>query len=94
MAYKKSVQSVVPSEDPLSDFVGIIDIIEMQLGIQSGEPTVSERLGSLLAHVRLGEPLGEGHVQVLVDAVERLRKIETYLTDFWTSGQPSERPRA
>jgi hypothetical protein len=54
MAYKKIVERVVPSEDPLSDFVGIIDFIEVQLGIQTGAPTVSERLESLLARVRLG----------------------------------------
>jgi hypothetical protein len=94
MPYKKIVQSVEPSQDPLSDFVGIIDVIEVQLGIQTGQPSVSERLDGLLADVRRGGPLGEGHVEVLIDAVERLRRVETLLIDFWSGGRPSGRTRA
>lgn len=94
MSYKKIVQSVEPSEDPLSDFVGIIDVIEVQLGIQTGQPSVSERLDGLLADFRRGDPLGEGHVEVLVDAVERIRRVEAFLTDFWNGGRPSGRTRA
>ena len=94
MSYKKIVQGVEPPQAPLSDFVGIIDVVEVQLGIQTGQPSVSERLDGLLADVRRGGLLGEGHVEVLVDAVERLRRVEAFLTDFWSGARPSGRTRA
>jgi hypothetical protein len=92
VSFKKIIQRVVPSSDPLSDFVAIIDVIEVQLGIQTGQPSMSERLDGLLTDVRRGAVIGDGQVEMLRDAIGRLREVEILLADFWRGGQPSEEP--
>ena len=90
MPTRKVVQRVVSAPDPLSDFVAIIDVVELQLAIGTDQPSLSERLGALLADIRSGRAIGEGHAGVLADAIDRLRSVETLLADFWRDGPPLE----
>ena len=90
MPTRKVVQRVVSAPNPLSDFVAIVDVVELQLGIGTDQASLSERLGALLADIRSGRAIGEGHAGVLVDAIDRLRSVETFLADFWRDGPPLE----
>ena len=83
MPFKKVVQRVATSDsDPVSDLIGLIDVIELYLGIGTGQRSARERLAAVIAEIqRGGGTASEGDIEILLDVAERLSKIEVLLGD-------------
>jgi hypothetical protein len=83
MPFKKVVQRVATSDsDPVSVLIGLIDVIELYLGIGTGQRSARERLATVIAEIqRGGGTASEGDIEILLDVAERLSKIETLLGD-------------
>ncbi len=83
MPFKKVVRRVaISASDPVDDLIGLIDVIEVYLGIGTGERSARERLATAIAEIqRAGGTADEGNIGILLDVAERLRKVETLLAD-------------
>jgi hypothetical protein len=81
MPYKKIVKRVAGSDpDPVTDLIALIDIIEVYLGIGTGEPSARERLAAATAEIqRAGAIVDAATLDTLLDVVERLKKVEGLL---------------
>jgi hypothetical protein len=77
----KRVERVAGSEtDPVSDLIGLIDVIEVYLGIGTGERSACKRLAGAIAEIqRAGGTADEGNIGILLDVAERLGKVEALL---------------
>jgi hypothetical protein len=75
MPLEKITKRVGVSEaDPVSDLIGLIDVIELYLGIGTGERTARERLAAAIVEIQLaGGAADEGNIEILLDVAERLR---------------------
>lgn len=91
--FKKIVQRVpVGAADPVSDLIGLIDLIEMELGLSTGGKSVRNRLSEVISEIRRSEGVAsQESVSVLFDVIERLGKIERLLSDngFETGSETS-----
>ncbi len=91
--FKKIVQRVpVGAADPVSDLIGLIDLIEMELGLSTGGKSVRNRLSEIISEIRRSEGVAsQESVSVLLDVIERLGKIERLLSDngFETGSETS-----
>ncbi len=75
-------QRVAAEVDPVSDLIGLIDIIELYLGIGTGEPSARARLARAADEIqRAGGVVDAASHQTILDVVEQLRKIEMLLAD-------------
>jgi hypothetical protein len=81
--FKKIVQRVpVGAADPVSDLVALIDLIEIELGLSTGVQGVRNRLSEVASEIRRSEGVAsQESMSVLVEVIERLRKIERLLSD-------------
>jgi hypothetical protein len=81
--FKKIVQRApVGVADPVSDLVALIDLIEIELGLSTDGQSVSNRLSEVVSEIRRSEGVAsQDTVSVLLEAIERLRKIERLLSD-------------
>jgi hypothetical protein len=80
--FEKIVRRVAPSgtADPESDLTALIDCIEIELGLSTGSPSARNRLSGVVSEIRRAEGVvSQESVNVLLDIVERLRKIEGLL---------------
>jgi hypothetical protein len=80
---KKIVRRVsVGSTSPTDDFIALIDLIELQLDIATGCRTLSDRLSQVVSSVRSSNGVvSPEQLSVLIEAVERLKKLEQLLSD-------------
>ena len=88
--FKKIVQRVPVTADPVSDLIGLIDLIEIELGRSTGEQSVRNRLSEVVSEIRRSEGVAsQESVSVLLEVIERLKKIEGLLSDngFETLGE-------
>ena len=89
--FKKIVQRVpVSAADPVSDLIALIDLIEIELGLSTGGQSASNRLSEVVSEIRRSEGVAsQESVSVLLEVIERLRKIERLLSDngFETSSE-------
>lgn len=54
--FKKLVERVpVGAADPVSDLIGLIDLIEMELGLSTGGKSVRNRLSDVISEIRRSE---------------------------------------
>ncbi|ESZ04728.1 MULTISPECIES: hypothetical protein [unclassified Mesorhizobium] len=91
--FKKIVERVpVGAADPVSDLIGLIDLIEMELGLWAGGKSVRNRLSEVISEIRRSEGVAsQESVSVLLDVIERLGNIERFLSDngFETGSETS-----
>ena len=89
--FKKIVQRVpVGAADPVSDLIVLIDLIEIELGLSTGGQSVRNRLSEVVSEIRRSEGVASREsVTVLLEVIERLKKIEGLLSDngFETGSQ-------
>jgi hypothetical protein len=81
MPWEKVVKQVAVSQvDPVLDLIGLIDIIEVYLGIGRGEHSARGRLAAAITEIqRAGGTVDEGTIKILLDVAERLGKVEALL---------------
>jgi hypothetical protein len=81
MSWEKIVNRAAVSQiDSVSDLIGLIDVIEVYLGIGTGERSARERLAAAITEIqRAGGAADEGSIEILLDVAERLRKVEALL---------------
>jgi hypothetical protein len=81
--FKKVVQKVpVGAADPVSNLIALIDLIEIELGLSTGGQSVRNRLSEVASEIRGSEGVAsQESVSVLLEVIERLRKIERLLSD-------------
>jgi hypothetical protein len=81
MPFEKIVRRVAVSKsDPVTDLIALIDVIEVHLGIGTGERSARERLAAAIAEIqRAGGTADVGNIEILLDVAERLRKVEALL---------------
>jgi hypothetical protein len=89
--FKKTVQRVpVGVADPASDLIALIDLIEIELGFSTGGQNVRNRLIEVVNEIRRSEGVATHEsLNVLLDVIEHLEKIERLLSDngFETSSE-------
>jgi hypothetical protein len=72
----------VRTDDPASDLSGLIDMIEIELDISTGGRSVRERLSEDDDEMRHSEGVAKQEsVIILLEAVERLQRIERHLSE-------------
>jgi hypothetical protein len=81
--FKKIIQRVpVGAADPVGDLIALIDLIEIELGLSTGGQSVRNRLFEVVSEIRRWEGVAsQESMSVLLEVVERLRKIERLLSD-------------
>jgi hypothetical protein len=81
--FKKVVQRVpVGAADSVSDLIALIDLIEIELGLSTGGQSVRNRLSEVVSEIHGSEGVAsQKSVSVLLEVIERLRKIERLLSD-------------
>jgi hypothetical protein len=93
--FKKVIQRVpVDATDPVSDLIALIDLIEIELGLSTGGRSVRNRLFEVVSEIRRSESVAsQESVSVLLEVIERLRKIERLLSDNGFETGSDETPR-
>jgi hypothetical protein len=90
MPFKKIVQRIpISDSDPITDLVALIDVIELYLGIGTGERSAHDRLAATVAEIRhAGGIVDAANLETLLDVVDRLGKVEVLLaaSGFETKG--------
>ncbi|QAY95199.1 hypothetical protein CWB41_05175 [Methylovirgula ligni] len=80
MTWKKVVQRTQVQGDPISDVVGLLDVIELNLGIGTGEESLGTQLSAIVADIeRAGGSTSETNVESMRRIIEQLRKVEELL---------------
>ena len=80
--FKKIVQRVPDATDPVNDLIALIDLIETELGLSTGGQSVRDRLSEVVSEIRRSEGVAtQESVNVLLEVIERLSKIERLLSD-------------
>jgi hypothetical protein len=81
--FEKIVRRVpVGAAEPESDLIALIDLIEIELGLSTGGQSVCNRLSEIVSEIRRSEGVAsQESVSVLLEVIERLRKIERLLSD-------------
>jgi hypothetical protein len=75
--FKKIVQRVPVGADPVSDLIALIDLIEIELGLSTGGQSERNLLFEVVSEIRRSEDVAsQESVSVLLEVIERLRKIE------------------
>jgi hypothetical protein len=85
--YKKVVQRLPVPASPGGtlgdDLGGLIDLIEVELDLSTGNMSLRARLSDVVSRFSGPEGVANHEVaDVLIDAVRRLEKIEGYMIDF------------
>ncbi|RUX09085.1 hypothetical protein EOA30_04775 [Mesorhizobium sp. M8A.F.Ca.ET.059.01.1.1] len=78
--------------DPQSDLIALIDIIEFELGLGTGGQSVRNRVADVVSEIRRSDgAANQESVNVLLEVIERLGKIERLLSDsgFETGSETS-----
>ncbi len=79
--FKKIVQRVPVAADPVNDLIALIDLIETELGLSTGGQSVRDRLSEVVSEIRRAEGVAtQESVNVLLEVIERLSKIERLLS--------------
>ena len=87
--FKKIVQRVPVAADPVNDLVALIDLIETELGLSTGGQSVRDRLSEVVSEIRRSGGLAsQESVDVLLEVIERLSKIERLLSDDGSETSP------
>jgi hypothetical protein len=80
--FKKIVQRVPVAAYPVSEPDCSDDLIEIELGLSTGGQSVRNRLSEVVSEIRRSEGVASREsVTVLLDVIERLKKIEGLLSD-------------
>jgi hypothetical protein len=81
--FEKVVRRVpVGTTDPQSDLIALIDIIEFELGLATGGQSVRNRLAEVVSEIRRSDNVAsQESVNVLLEVIERLSKVERLLSD-------------
>lgn len=80
--FKKIVQRVPVATDPVNDLIALIDLIETELGLSTGGQSVRDHLSAVVSEIRRSEGVAtQESVNVLLEVIERLSKIERLLSD-------------
>ncbi|MBC9882169.1 hypothetical protein G8O24_33115 [Bradyrhizobium sp. INPA01-394B] len=80
--FKKIVQGVPVDADPVNDLIALIDLVETELGLSTGGQSVRDRLSEVVSEIRRSEGVAtQESVNVLLEVIERLSKIERLLSD-------------
>ena len=81
--FEKIVRRVpVGAADPESDLIALIDLIEIQLGLSTGEKSARKRLSEVVSDIRQSEGVAsQANLSVLLDVIERLGRVELLLSD-------------
>jgi hypothetical protein len=81
--FEKIVRRVpVSALDTETDLIGLIDLIEIELGLSTGEKSVRNRLLAVVSEIRQSEGVAsEENIAVFLDVIERIGMIERYLLD-------------
>ena len=80
---KRIIEAVpVSAIDPLSDLIGLIDLIETELGLSTGRRSVSNRLSEITDEIRrTAGVVTQENVSGLLEVIECLKKVERLLLD-------------
>jgi hypothetical protein len=91
--FEKVIRRVpIGTTDPQSDLIGLIDIIEFELGLATGGQGVRNRLAEVVSEIRRSDGVAsQESVNVLLEVIERLKKVERLLSDsgFETGSETS-----
>lgn len=69
------------TSDPESDLIALIDMIEIELGLSTGTPSVRSRLSKVVSEIRQFEgAASQENVSALLEVIERLEKIGLLLS--------------
>jgi hypothetical protein len=80
--FERIVRRVPVTSDPVTDLIALIDLIEIELGLSTGGPSASNRLSDVVSEIRRSEGVAsQESVGVLLEVIERLRKVERHLCD-------------
>lgn len=79
MTTEKIVQRVLYTNDPAADLIGLVDVLELYLGIGTGGPSACERLQATIADIQREHELNKAQLGTLTDIAERLGNIEALL---------------
>ena len=80
--FNKIVQGVPVDADPVNDLIALIDLVETELGLSTGGQSVRDRLSEVVSEIRRSEGVAtQESVNVLLEVIERLSKIERLLSD-------------
>lgn len=81
--FKKAVQRVpAGATDPTSDLIALIDLIEIELGLSTGSRSVRSGLIQVVSEIHRSEGVATQESEsILLDAIERLEKIERLLAE-------------
>lgn len=92
--FEKIVQRVAVTADPETELVGLIDQIEFEL-LFVGNSTARNLLTEIVNEVRRSDGLlSEDGVASLLDVIERLKKIEQFLSDSGFTTQATTKKSA
>lgn len=81
--WEKKVVAVTVPHGGQSDLIGLIDLIEIQLGLSTGEKSLRNRLSEAAASIHSSNgSVSEQDTIILLDAIDRLAKIEEFLIGF------------
>jgi len=81
--WKKIVQRIPYTKlSPEIEFVALIDLIELELGLSTGRKSVRTRLSEIASELQDGKSISTPEcLDTLLDAIKRLEKIEGYMRD-------------
>jgi hypothetical protein len=80
--FEKIVRRVPVTIDRGNDLEAMLDIIELELGLFTGGESVGNRLFKVVNDIRQSEGLlSEASMSVLLDVIERLKRVELVLSD-------------
>ncbi|RUX19651.1 hypothetical protein EOA23_30105 [Mesorhizobium sp. M2A.F.Ca.ET.042.01.1.1] len=91
--FEKVVRRVpIGTTDHESDLIGLINIIEFELGLGTSGQSVRNRLAGVVSEIGRSDGVAsQESVNVLLEVIERLKKVERLLSDsgFETSSETS-----
>lgn len=69
--------------DKETDWIGLIDLIELELDLSTGRKSVRSRLLQMASELQDGKTVETAeYIVILLDVVHRLGKVEEYLCSF------------